>query len=187
VAKNLSQIIVVDLEATCWGPQEKPDGPNEVIEVGYALLGKNGGWEVGDNKSILVRPTTTRVSAFCERLTTLTQAEVEKGVSFKEAVGQLARFSEITFASYGDYDRNQLRKQCDRERVPFPLGQTHLNVKNLAAITRRWDKEVGMHEALKAFGLEPWGTHHRGVDDAANIARILAFILNGPRTESPRQ
>jgi inhibitor of KinA sporulation pathway (predicted exonuclease) len=33
------------------------------------------------------------------------------------------------------------------------------------------------NEALKVTGLTLEGTHHRGIDDARNIARLAAFVL----------
>jgi len=36
-----------------------------------------------------------------------------------------------------------------------------------------------MAGALEKAGLELQRRHHRGIDDARNIARLFAFILNG--------
>jgi inhibitor of KinA sporulation pathway (predicted exonuclease) len=41
----------------------------------------------------------------------------------------------------------------------------------------RMSKEVGMSGALRQLGFEIEGTHHRGVDDARNIAKILNWVL----------
>lgn len=41
----------------------------------------------------------------------------------------------------------------------------------------RLDREVGMPEALDLLGLKLEGTHHRGIDDASNIAKILEILL----------
>lgn len=41
--------------------------------------------------------------------------------------------------------------------------------------------EVGMDEALRMAGLPLEGTHHRGVDDAWNIAALLAWLLRAHR------
>jgi len=34
-----------------------------------------------------------------------------------------------------------------------------------------------MDQALRRLGLELMGTHHRGVDDAYNVARILSVLI----------
>ena len=59
------------------------------------------------------------------------------------------------------------------------FGPTHINVKNLLALSRRLPREVGMAEALEMLGKPLEGTHHRGCDDAWNIAGILAELLWG--------
>jgi inhibitor of KinA sporulation pathway (predicted exonuclease) len=41
---------------------------------------------------------------------------------------------------------------------------------------------VGLDEALRLVGLPLEGTHHRGGDDAWNIAALLAAILSAART-----
>ena len=61
--------------------------------------------------------------------------------------------------------------------ISYPFGPTHLNVKNLAAVAYGWSREVGMSEALKRAGLPLEGMHHRGGDDAWNIAGLLCQLL----------
>jgi inhibitor of KinA sporulation pathway (predicted exonuclease) len=39
---------------------------------------------------------------------------------------------------------------------------------------------VGMAKALKLLSLPLEGRHHNGGDDAANIARILSYLLRTP-------
>jgi inhibitor of KinA sporulation pathway (predicted exonuclease) len=38
-----------------------------------------------------------------------------------------------------------------------------------------------MNQALELVGMEIIGTHHRGIDDGRNIARLLPYIV-GDRT-----
>ncbi len=42
-------------------------------------------------------------------------------------------------------------------------------------------KKPGMAEALKLCGLELEGAHHRGIDDARNIARMLPWLVGASR------
>jgi len=53
---------------------------------------------------------------------------------------------------------------------------SHINVKNMLALIQNWETEVGM-ATLDKLGLPLEGTHHRGVDDAWNIAKILAGLI----------
>jgi inhibitor of KinA sporulation pathway (predicted exonuclease) len=179
MAKKLDQIIVVDVEATCWEGEPPPGDESEIIEIGVCSLDVATGQRL-DKQSILVRPERSRVSEFCTKLTTLTQAEVENGIAFSEACDILKRqykSKSRVWASYGDYDRRQFMQQCQSHNVDYPFGPTHINVKNLFAFAQRLREEVGMAKALALLNFSLEGVHHRAGDDAWNIARILAELL----------
>ncbi len=183
MAKRLDLILVVDVESTCWNGDPPPGEDNEIIEIGVCPLEVASG-KRRDKRSILVRPERSRVSPFCTTLTTLTQADVDAGVSFKEACATLRgefKAQDRLWASYGDYDRRMFERQCQARGVPFPFGPSHLNVKTLFAVTYALSREVGMDEALERAGLPLQGTHHRGGDDAYNIAGLLAHLLLAAR------
>jgi inhibitor of KinA sporulation pathway (predicted exonuclease) len=63
------------------------------------------------------------------------------------------------------------------KNVPYPFGSRHINVKTLFAIKHRLTEEIEMDRVLALLGLELIGTHHRGVDDAYNVARILSTLI----------
>ena len=179
MAKKLDHILVVDLEATCWDGPPPAGEASEVIEVGVCPLELSTGRRLG-KRSILVRPRRSRVSEFCTRLTTLTAEQVNAGITFTEACEILRReyqSRERVWASFGDYDRTMFQTQCAATGVPYPFGPRHLNVKTLFAIGRGLPHEVGMGEALGLMGVPLEGTHHRGDDDAWNIAGILAGLV----------
>lgn len=171
-------VLVVDVEATCWQGSPPPGEQSEIIEVGWCLLDTAVG-AIEDSGTILVRPQRSKVSAFCTELTTLTPAQVNGGVSFAEACAFLMDALDsrsLTWASYGDYDRKQFVRQCEAFGVPYPFGETHINVKTLFAAGHDLPRPVGMAGALRILGLPLEGTHRRGGDDARNIARILAHV-----------
>jgi inhibitor of KinA sporulation pathway (predicted exonuclease) len=56
--------------------------------------------------------------------------------------------------------------------APLP----HTNLKQRFA-KRRKIQQVGMQRAILMVGLYPLGTHHRGLDDALNIARLVPHAL----------
>lgn len=178
MAKSLDKVLVVDIECTCW--ETVPRGEtNEIIEVGLVVLDTRTLTTVGE--SIIVKPTTSTISEFCTQLTTLTPEYVaDKGISFSNACMYLTRHYEsarYTFASWGDYDRRQFTRQCEREGIEYPFSPTHLNIKNLFALKYKLQKEVGMMEALDIAGISHTGTHHRGFDDAVNITKLLIQLL----------
>ena len=92
--------------------------------------------------------------------------------------GARFEFSDATFCSWGNYDRNQLAQDAQRHGIAPPLGPDHWNLKEAFAQTggsRR--RGLGVFAALHKVGLDPIGTHHRGIDDARNIARLLPYVL----------
>ncbi len=179
MAKKLDKIIVVDVESTCW-QDTPPDGQeSEIIEIGVCTVDVISGKRL-EKESILVKPEKSRVSEFCTQLTTLTQEQVEKGISFAEACSILKKkylSQQRVWASYGDYDRRQFERQCQSQKVSYPFGSRHINIKTLFAIIHALPYEVGMAEALERLNLPLEGTHHRGGDDAWNIANILSESL----------
>ena len=179
MAKRLDRIVVIDVEATCWQGEPPRGEVSEIIEVGACLLDPGSG-EISEKASVLVRPVRSRVSEFCTRLTTLTPEMVASGLAFRDACALLERAygaRDRPWASYGDYDRLQFERQCALEGVRYPFGPSHLNVKTLAALAQGRPGEVGLPDALGDFGLDFRGVHHRGVDDAWNVARLLAATL----------
>ncbi|MGB5967665.1 MAG: 3'-5' exonuclease [Spirulinaceae cyanobacterium] len=179
MTRKLDQILVLDIEATCWSGKPPPGQESEIIEIGICPLDVKLSKPL-EKASILVKPQCSTVSDFCTELTTLTQEQVDQGISFAEACSILQdkyQSRQQVWASYGEYDRQQFTKQCKSRGVKYPFGTRHINVKTLLALQRRLAKEVGMAQALEILDLPLQGTHHRGVDDAGNIARILAKLL----------
>jgi inhibitor of KinA sporulation pathway (predicted exonuclease) len=183
VARKLDQIIVLDIEATCWEGEIPRGQENEIIEVGLCLLDPKTG-ERSAKASYLVRPERSKVSEFCTRLTTLTQEQVDQGISFREICTILKKeyyAKERAWASYGDYDRSQFTRQCEARGIGYPFGPSHINIKSLYALMNALPQEIGMVDALRELQIPLEGTHHRGVDDAWNTAPILAHLLQRGR------
>ncbi|MEL1243580.1 3'-5' exonuclease [Flavobacterium sp. DGU11] len=180
MAKKLDKILVVDVEATCWDGLNPSGMENDIIEIGICLLDVHTR-EITDNRGIIVKPERSDVSAFCTELTTITPEMVaEQGISFKEACNILKKdylSQSRAWASFGAYDQKQFQRQCTALNVGYPFGPSHINVKTLFALKNKLGHEQGMAGALALLDIPLEGTHHRGVDDAKNIAKILERIL----------
>lgn len=173
------RLIIIDLEATCWVDHQPPPGEeSEIIEIGLCLLDMKSGI-ISGKRSILIRPERSKMSEFCTKLTTLTQAELDAGISFAAACSMLAEEYEAAsfgWGSWGLYDYTMFTGQCKRWGVPFPFSDTHINLKKL--FSRLHDgKRRGMEGALRLAGLPLEGIHHRGDDDAWNIGRLVVYML----------
>ncbi len=179
--RQLDKILIIDLEATCWetDAQRPEHESSEIIEIGAVLVDiKTIKFE--KKSSILVKPVRSRISKFCNELTTLTQEQVDTGVSLREACNRLKKeflSNERTWASWGDYDRNMMRQSCEHEGVAYPFGPRHINLKNMFAVLNGLPRELGMPAALQKANLPLVGTHHRGDDDATNIANLFIKMV----------
>jgi inhibitor of KinA sporulation pathway (predicted exonuclease) len=183
MAKLLDKILVVDVESTCWEGSPPPGQVSEIIEVGVCTVDVASLQRV-DRRSLLIRPVKSEVSAFCTGLTTLTPEHLEDAGSLADAVGVLKKefhSQQRLWASWGDYDRRQFERVCEEFGVGYPFGVSHLNVKTLFAVAFGLDREVGLEGAYERLGLTMEGTHHRGADDAWNIAGVLCLLLKGCR------
>lgn len=179
MSKKLDKVIVVDLEATCWRGHPPPGEEVEIIEIGICLLDVQTGERV-EKESILVYPEKSTVSDFCTELTTLTQWQVNQGVTFRKACKILQKkflSKQRIWASYGNFDIKQFKHQCLERNVPYPFSTSHINIKTLFGLKCKLNKEIGMMRALAHLGIKVEGTHHRGVDDAWNTALILSKLL----------
>ncbi|MFG3127723.1 exonuclease domain-containing protein [Streptomyces tendae] len=175
---------VIDLEATCWDGQPPPGEVGEIVEIGLAVVDLDARERVGRHR-ILVRPTRSRVSSFCTELTGITQAEADGGVSLARACDALVRehgAGARPWASWGDYDRKQFLRQCAADGVPYPFGhpaeRTHTNAKAVFTEAHGLRRRPGMAQALEIAGLPLAGRHHRGVDDAWNIAALVLRLAD---------
>lgn len=184
--RKLDQVLIIDVEATCWETHPPPGQESEIIEIGLCLLDV-ATWQPQARCSILVRPQHSTVSPFCTQLTSLTQAQVEEGISFAEACRLLkAEYGshERVWASYGEADRLRFERQCQSRQIAYPFAPRHLNVKTLFALWYGLPKEVRMATALSIAGLPLEGTHHLGDDDACNVAALFAAVMRHGRSST---
>lgn len=174
--KMSKSYIVFDLEATC--EENDRQFPNEIIEIGAVKVKETaeGKMEVVDEFVTFARPQIrTQLTSFCKNLTTITQEQVDTAPSFKEAVEAFKTWigmdDEYLLCSWGHYDRNQFKKDLRKIRANDEWVEQHISLKHqYADITGKF---TGLKGALREEKLKLEGTHHRGIDDARNIAKIF--------------
>jgi inhibitor of KinA sporulation pathway (predicted exonuclease) len=173
-----NNVNVVDVEATCWAGSQPPGEVSEIIEIGLTVIDLDAGERLVRHR-ILVKPARSTVSVFCTELTGLTQHEVDQGLTFTEACRLLAaehRAGARPWISWGDYDRHQFARQCQATRTPYSFGSRHTNAKAVFTEAYGLRKRPGMAQALEIAGLRLEGRHHRGEDDAWNIAALVLHL-----------
>ena len=173
--------LVIDLEATCCDRRSFPQGEMEMIEIG-AVMADARSLQPIDEFDSFVRPVRhPTLTVFCTELTSITQQQVERADGFREVLDRLlewaAQYPDHLFCSWGEYDRKQFARDCSFHRVRYPFDD-HLNLKRRFAERLGLRKPESMKGALRKVGLPLEGTHHRGIDDARNIANLLPYIVD---------
>jgi inhibitor of KinA sporulation pathway (predicted exonuclease) len=181
--------LVLDLEATCCDQDTIKRHQMEIIEIGAVMVAAQD-LTVLDEFQTFIKPIRYPVlTEFCKSLTSITQEQVDQAPSYMEAIALLKQWlsncPNAVFGSWGDYDRNQFKQDSKFHNVPFPIAYPHVNLKQLFSEAQGLSKRYGMAEALQLAGIELEGTHHRGIDDARNIAKLLPFILGKQQLPQP--
>ena len=171
--------VIVDLEATCWNDRNWRD-KMETIEIGAVMLESVHG-PVIDEFATFIKPVVEmELSDFCTELTSIKQSQVDKAPYFGAAFHDFMAWigdEPFAFCSWGNYDLVQLQRDCERHNIEFPQSlMNHVNIKT--EFSRVFDvKRCGMEKALQVLSIPLEGTHHRGIDDARNIAKIAMEVL----------
>lgn len=174
-------LLIVDLEATCSDDGLIPREETEIIEIG-AVMADGSTFSVVDEFQAFVRPVRhPRLTKFCRELTEIAQSDVDAAELFPQVMARFAAwfglFGDVRFCSWGDYDRKQIAHDCAMHALANPMPAEHLNLKKRFQERHRLRRAPGMAEALNRAGLRLEGRHHRGIDDARNIARLLPFVM----------
>jgi inhibitor of KinA sporulation pathway (predicted exonuclease) len=175
--------LIVDVEATCSDDRAVPRQEMGIIEIG-AVMQSSRTFEIESEFQTFVRPVRHRhLTAFCTVLTGITQREVADARRLPQALdsmkGWMGGFPGAFFCWWGDYDRRQFHQDCDYHRVGYPFHSGHMNLKAEFSLSLGLRKKFGIGEALRHLGLKFQGSHHRGLDDVRNIARIVRRVCVG--------
>lgn len=170
--------LIIDLEATCWENRCRKD-ESEIIEIGAVLLNDN--YKILGEFQTLIKPVKNPIlSEFCKNLTSIKQENINNAEIFPVAFEKFIKRVEevagcdiknITFCSWGHYDKKQLIKDCQLHNVKYPFSN-HRSLKHEFAEIKS-TKPKGMKKTLQFCGIKINGIHHRGLDDAKNIVKIF--------------
>lgn len=167
--------IVFDLEATCWEGADV--GQNEIIEIGAVKISSHK--QIVSEFARFIKPLKHPVlSDFCTRLTSIKQADVNSAQYFNVVAEEFKTWigysiEEYVLCSWGLYDKKQFESDCKLFGMDTGWVTPHVNLKQQYGSICKLQRAVGMKNALQLEGLSLEGTHHRGIDDARNIAKIF--------------
>jgi len=187
-AAGWSHYLVLDFEATCERDDPTQSQWSEIIEFPCVLLDA-ASLEVVAEFRQLVRPTVRpKLTAFCTKLTSITQAQVDAAEPLEEVLsrfgawlptvlGSDAAIASVLPVTCGEPDCSvMLPRDCARKGLPVPaVLRRYCNVKRPFAELLA-SKAGGMKSMLRHLGIPQDGHHHLGIDDARNIAKIVRHL-----------
>ncbi len=166
--------IVFDLEATCWENKSKD---NETIEIGAILI--NDKKEIVSEFCRFIKPLRhPQLSQFCKELTSIQQSDIDSAQYFSHVIEEFKSWvtqneQDYVLCSWGFYDKNQFKSDCLLHGLDDNWTNKHISLKHQYAEIKKLKRAIGMKNALISEKMNLEGTHHRGIDDARNIAKIF--------------
>lgn len=174
-----SHYLVIDLEATC-DEHDWPRDEAEIIEIGATLVDAATLTETAAFQTFVRPVRRPQLTPFCTALTSITQAQVDAAPPYLDAIAALRRAvlpaPRPVFCSWGSFDERLFQAESARREAPHPF-EGHWNLKSAFTAHARTRRRYGLKAALALAGLTFEGTHHRGLDDARNVARLLPWCL----------
>ena len=169
--------IIFDLEATCWENRTHLKNQNETIEIGAVLINKEK--KIIAEFEQFIKPKKHPIlSDFCKNLTSIQQSNVDNAPLFNEAIEKFKEWisqdgNDYLLCSWGFYDKKQFESDCLVHGIASEWTSPHISLKHQYQEIKNLKRAIGMKNALKNENIELEGTHHRGIDDARNIAKIF--------------
>lgn len=176
-------VVIFDIEASCEDKKINRHYNMETIEIGAVKL---DGKKIIDEFQTFIHPEyVDDLTSFCTELTRITFDDLKEAPSFNEAIVDFHKFIYgHTIYSCGEFDRKFLA----REIVEKGTSHSHLMAKNAIESSHvnlkkhyskvTGNKMCGMVGMAKKLNIKLKGKHHRGIDDARNLASIYVELEN---------
>jgi inhibitor of KinA sporulation pathway (predicted exonuclease) len=149
----------------------------EIIEIGALRINYYG--EILDTFNRFVQPILNpKLSYFCTDLTTIEQINIDRSKKFPDVIDDFQEWAEIDYEDYllcswGNFDKKMLIQDCELHDIESDWVDKHINLKRQYHEIKRLRKMRGLKYAVEKEGFDFDGTHHRGIDDAKNLAKLF--------------
>lgn len=169
-------IIIFDLEATCWRGRP-PKGVTEIIEIGAYKIDRYG--KAISSFSKFIKPTVNPyLSGFCKSLTGINQNNVDTAYKFPQIIEEFWQWinvfeDEYLLCSWGSDDTNLLRNECTYHRLDVEWIKQYVDLKKEYRNLKNIKNAPGLKAVVKKEGFEFTGEHHRAISDAENLAKVF--------------
>ncbi|MGP7816290.1 3'-5' exonuclease KapD [Niallia sp. 01092] len=149
----------------------------EIIEVGIVAVVND---VIREQFSSYVAPRKFSIlSERCKSFLHITQEQVNNGISFYDLVKKIEEISigfENTVVTWGNMDMKVLRNNYAKAGLPFTLQSKEVD---LSMEYKRFfgdQNQTGLWKAVKEYGREGIGKHHRALDDALTTYHIFRLV-----------
>ncbi|GJM32549.1 MAG: exonuclease [Saprospiraceae bacterium] len=173
--------IIYDIEATCWegNPMSRVQ---EVIEIGAVRINQFGEYEGEFNRFIkpILHPN---LSLFCRQLTSIEQENINRADQFPAVIEDFQDWAEMfddeyMLCSWGNFDKKILIQDCQLHDLDYDWAESHINIRRQYHEIKRLHRTRGLKSSVTKEGFDFTGNHHRGIDDAKNLAKIFGKYLD---------
>ncbi|GMR50830.1 hypothetical protein PMAYCL1PPCAC_21025 [Pristionchus mayeri] len=201
--RRFRYLVAIDIEATCEAETNDINYQHETIELPAVLVDCNT-FTIIDKFRTYVRPEINpQISAFCTKLTHITQADVNAAPFFPEAWARLMEWmsrhgmmgddKDASFAIVTD-GPNDVQHFLQRSFLQYNMTIPHefrhfVNVKRIFEnqgkeyrLTTKGDGRTSISKMCEKLGIEMEGTAHEGIMDAINVAKIACALVVQKKT-----
>lgn len=185
---------LLDLETTCDGKQENgkliDDGrmkcsKREIISVGFVVC--DDAYHIKDSYSSLVKPIRNAIiTDYCEKLTGITQEDVNHGKGCNDVFGDIReiceRYSVDYIFAFGNVDKFVIivsarwyKKKKEKSDDLFAIAEKILDVRPtiLRGINCKDDRKTpGLCRIAEGLGIQMIGEHHNALNDAVLLYEV---------------
>ena len=124
------------------------------------------------------------LSYFCRQLTHIEQEYINRASAFPDVADEFQEWSGVfddedyLLCSWGSFDKKLLVQDCILHKLDYDWTAHHINLKRQYQELKRLHRSRGLKAAVNSEGFEFTGSHHRGIDDAKNLAKIFVKYLD---------
>ena len=172
------QYLFIDFEFTMAEGKSKNNGfYPEIIEVGAIAVIND---RIIDEYSAYVRPQKfPRLSERCKNFLGIKQNDIDSGVSFENFINKLASYDQgypMHIVTWGNMDMKVLRQNCQMNGFPFPFKGDFVDFSMEYKRFFGDRNQTGVWKAVKEYGKDGFGKHHRAFDDAMTTYNVYKLV-----------
>jgi sporulation inhibitor KapD len=172
------QLLFIDFEFTM--PEGKRNGKKfypEIIEVGYISVIDE---KINETFSSFVKPNLfPTLTERCKRFLKISQDNVNRGILMHELAKELNEATKLydTYViTWGNMDMKVLKHNCEALNINFPITGKFRDLSLEYKSFFGNQNQTGLWNALKEYGKDGTGKHHKALDDAKTTYHIYQLV-----------